>query len=276
MGAGRSGTTLLGIILGGNKGIFDAGELVRFPELEGRPHGFGPNTENYNFWKLITAIFFKDTNFRDFVYLYKISRKIEYHTHFFVNYFNLRSNEIGTQYKHYINSLFKAISDSINDHTIIDSSKYPGRALALNKYLDAEIYYIYLIRDPRAVVNSFSKKGLEQPSQNFIRATIYYFAINLLSSLVLKKIKPSHLITIKYEDFIKEPITHLTRVESKFGFNLNQSKEKIKNNSVFSPGFIFEGNRLRLKESIYIEKRHLSYPYNSKYRIIKLLNRFWY
>ena len=39
LGAGRSGSTLLDIILGNNGGVLSCGELRKFEELSGRPRG---------------------------------------------------------------------------------------------------------------------------------------------------------------------------------------------------------------------------------------------
>ena len=53
MGCGRSGTTILGYILGNGEKACDLGELIDFIKREGQPNGFGLETENGQFWHTI-------------------------------------------------------------------------------------------------------------------------------------------------------------------------------------------------------------------------------
>ena len=75
---------------------------------------------------------------------------------------------------------------------MIESSKYPVRALNLSNYLDNQslsIKYIYLKKDPVRVIKSFQKKGLEQPSKGYFAANIYYFCVNILCRYVIYVLK---------------------------------------------------------------------------------------
>ena len=52
IGAGRSGTTLLDIVLGNAEDIFSAGELNRFSKLQGIPHD-ARDEKVQQFWKQV-------------------------------------------------------------------------------------------------------------------------------------------------------------------------------------------------------------------------------
>jgi len=277
MGAGRSGTTLLDIILGNSVEAFSTGEIIKFPLLKAEPHGFTKESENYRFWKKVEKSFFKKISY-NYDFLIKVSRYIESHHRFILNYFNILSKEIIKKYTEYINSLFEAIFEniSLSKTTIIDSSKYPGRALALRRFLDYPVYIIYLVRDPRGVITSFSKKRIEQPPKNFLSANLYYFVINTFCNLVRIKLPGNCIIKMRYEELISSPVDTLLRIQEKFCIDLTIPIKKIKNNEPLSVGFLFEGNRIRLKRSIILERKSIRFPKTTKYIITYLLNKFWY
>ena len=134
MGSGRSGTTLLDIILGNEDSFFSAGELNRIPKLDFHPHD--PRDEFViKFWNQI-----KDslTNYeREFPYF----KKLDYHYGFLYRFLN---KKIFDKYVSYNNELFTSISKVSEKKYIIDSSKYPFRALWLQKIFNKNIYFIYL------------------------------------------------------------------------------------------------------------------------------------
>lgn len=280
LGAGRTGTTLLGIALSNNSELFDAGEILKFIDLNGKPHGVEKESMNYKFWEKIKIEFYnKFNNNVESKELTKIINRVEGHFFFLFNYFNIIRKRTLFIYQSYINTLINIIFKQSGREIIIDSSKYPGRALALKKYLDKSISikYIYIKRKPVDVVKSFSKTGIEQPKKNFWAANLYYFIINFFCHLFLKKIDKNNYITVKYEDFINQPDSVLLSIQNKFNIDLSNSIDLIKNRKELFTGYIFEGNRIRLKKSIKIvkiKKNHDSV--GIKDLITNILNGFWY
>ncbi len=275
MGAGRSGTTLLDIILGNANNVFSVGEIIKFPYLRACPHGFPKSSPNYKFWKTIEKSFFSKISY-SYNTLVLVSKIIESHSFFFLNYFDVIPPTIKNVYRKYINTLFSSIFENINADIVVDSSKYPGRALALSKFLNYPIYIIYLVRDPRGVVKSFSKKNVEQPPKKFIQANIYYFVINMFCHLVLRKLRNVPYIKIKYENLIKNPEDQLRNIQDTFMIDLTESINKIKNKIPLKVGYLFEGNRIRLLESIYLQNKELIVHNDVKSFITYFLNKIWY
>ncbi|MDN3596248.1 sulfotransferase [Zunongwangia endophytica] len=274
LGTGRTGTTLLGIALSNNSDIFDTGEILKFCKLRGEPHGFDSSTPNYIFWK---GIFNKLKDRVDINHsLDETIHKIEYHKYFFKNFF-LRKRSV--RYKNYINKFIDALDEEIGENYIVDSSKYPGRALSLKNHVNSRhnINYVYIKRNPISVVNSFSKKNVEQPSKGFLASNAYYFLVNLCCLCFLCTIKRDEKITIRYEDFISRPEEVLNKIQSKFKINLSSSVELIKENKELKTGFIFEGNRIRLKSGVILKKsdQQIS-PNGIKDYLTLLINGFWY
>ena len=227
LGTGRTGTTLLGIALSNNNNIFDTGEILKFIKLKGVPHGFNERSDNYKFWQRIYRQLGLKIEINET--LESIIHRREYHKYFIKNLFFNRNN---VRYKDYINNFFDVLEDEIDESIVIDSSKYPGRAMALENNLSANhnAYYVYIKRNPISVANSFAKKGVEQPSKSFLASNLYYFIVNLCCNIFLITINKEKKITIKYEDFIAKPEQVLDEIQMKFNMDLSNSIELIKNN----------------------------------------------
>lgn len=267
MGAGRSGTTILGIVLGSSKGYFHAGEINKFYEYQGVPHALTKQSEIYKFYKNIyNNCQFKDPN---------VTREIEYHTSFYKLYFNLfKKNRF--KYQLLQNQLFNSIFKYTGADCLIDSSKYAGRLLALERFTDYEISIIYIIRDPVKYLETVSKRGIEQPAQNFFYAIIYYFFINLSCSISFNKSK-NKKVKIKFEDLIENPENTIEKIENALDLSFNTSKNYINESRLIPVGKVFEGNRIRLKTEIKFKTKKLKEnKFNIKNLIMKLVNNRFY
>jgi len=153
LGAGRSGTTILSIILGNNNDAINLGELNRYFLRKGEPHGFPRESHKYKIW-----IDFNQKYFPNLVNTECKNYKFEKHKYLFHNLLRLFKKR-KEDYTKIINKFYKSLFDYFDKSLIIDASKYPNRCLSLNKYLnDVEIYNVYLVRNPIGVINSFSKK----------------------------------------------------------------------------------------------------------------------
>lgn len=273
LGTARSGSTLLSILLGNSENVFDAGELIRIPELKGLPRGVEINSETAMFWNEILkkTIENSNSNYND---LYRDSKKIESHFKFISSYFNLFNKS--KSFQKYTVELLKLIKEKTNKEFIIDASKYPGRALFLGRQKELNVFYIYLKRDPVSVVKSFAIKNIEQPRKRFIMANLYYFIINLFCNLFLIKICKKNYVTVKFNELIKDPLNQLERINYKLNGKLILPKEKIINKMPLKTGNMFDGNRLRLKKEITIEYQEKENKLSFLDYITLAINKIWY
>jgi hypothetical protein len=258
IGAGRSGTTLLDIMLGNSPDIFSAGELNRFAKRRGIPHDARDRVVE-QFWKQIRENLVKD-NISDLSILYDVSKKFEYHTSIFNSGILNPSNGLFKQYADYQKKLFNNITKQaeqlFNKTIIVDSSKYPMRGLMLSKIFGQNISFIYIQRNPNAVVESFQKKDVEQPSKSRLNANIYLLLVNSIARSVLKKVKSTNRIAvINYEDLSQDPLSVLQKIEANLQINLQTPKKLIETTQPLNVGLLFDGNRLRLKNQIIFNKR---------------------
>ena len=275
LGTGRSGTTVIDIVVGNNDDIFSCGELVRYSELKAEPHGFPPDSKNYIFWKNIEQKLF-DRLSTSHDELFRISRKLEFHPAFFFNLFKLTSRKNKQLYQEYINTFFDILFDSIEQNIVVDSSKYAGRGLGLLRALKYDMFIIYVVRDPVSVVNAFAKTGVEQMPKNYWVANIYYFLINFICRIVTMMAKKSRVYTLKYENFLSNPAKELENIQEAFGIDLSRSIQISGENGDFEVGLLFEGNRIRLQKTLRLKKELPIQKMNLKSYLTRLFNILWW
>lgn len=279
IGAGRSGTTILDIVLGNNNDAISLGEINRFYKRNGITPQRDKDNKVYLFWKKIKDEFEEKLNSSTIKYneFEKVNSKNEYHSAFFKSLLKLNSKK----YYSTLDCLYDSIIENTKESILIESSKYPVRALNISKLKrkDIEIKYIYLKKDPVKVINSFNKKDLEQPPKGFLTANIYYFIVNCLSYFVIQILKFNKHKTseLKYEDFINNPVESIQNLSRDLDENFNSSKNILKNKEPLKTGFLFDGNRIRLKESIYLQtKNNSSLNKNLKYYFTRIFNYLIY
>ncbi len=252
MGAGRSGTTLLEIILGNGQGVFNCGELNRFPEYDGIPKLSNSGNSVYDFWSSIKRSLLPRHNLKQQEQLHK---KFEYHKGI-RSLFVADKTQDFSAYATYLKDMYASIFQNVEENIITDSSKYPLRGYHLTKVLPYEVCFVYLKRDPAAVVRSFAKKDVEQPSKNWVAANLYYFLVNALCKLVLKKIARRHqVVEIKYDDLLANPRQALLHIQEKIGIDLSPAIHKIENDASLDIGLLFDGNRIRLNKNIKLKRK---------------------
>lgn len=275
LGSGRSGTTLLDIFLGNENGHFSAGELNRYFEREGVPHGIENRPEISEFWKNIKKeLQSEGVNLSQ---LKVISRKLEYHSAI-INWFFISKSE-KESYKRANELLFEAIKQKSGNKIIIDSSKYPMRLYSLIKVTNIPISVIYLKKNPFKVIKSFAKKEIEQPSKNWFAANIYLVIVHLMCSWVLTRIKSkANFCVIKFNDFIDDPNMIIANIEDELQINLRHIRSRINNNEPLQVGTLFDGNRIRLKDEIHIRKPDIQPPLRKslKNKFVLTLHKFWW
>jgi hypothetical protein len=256
LGAGRSGTTLLDIILGNSDDIKSCGELLRFVETKGVPPGTEEGSDVYEFWdgikKCLNAKYNEDIDYNN---LFISCRKVETHRWFLRTYLNMVPNNLMNIYGIYNERLYDCIFETIDTNVLIDSSKWPGRLLALSKSIkNYDIKVVYLVRSPSAVIRSFGIKDIEQPYKGFVTSNIYYFIINFACNLVLYKLTDVKSVKVRYEDLLLNPGEQLKRIEDALNIDLSRSIDIIENNRELVVDKLFEGNRIRKNKSIFLKR----------------------
>lgn len=272
IGSGRSGTTLLDIILGANEDIFSGGELTRYALRQGVPTGFPQNSERTKFWREFTEQFKQRY---DLLKAEDLIHEFEYYNISSVKQILGFSNRkrYGA-YQQFIHDFFLELFDKIEENVVVDSSKYPNRALHLSDSLrDFKISYLYIKRDPVGVVKSFAKTDVYIPPKNWLKANLYYFLSNLICMWTVGRLRRKHkVLEVKYEDLVSHPVEELQKMAIAFDLDLSTAMKKIESDDDLRVGNLFEGNSLRIKEKIRLNRGVPEHPVTIKNILTRIFN----
>src|SRR3989442_107826 len=148
MGAGHSGSTILGVALGNCAGTFYAGEVEEWLVNSGRPAIGG--SERTRFWQALGervdgagALFGPDPN-RYLERSSAILRPDQWP----------RRRRMRPRYRRVTEDLFRAIALEADASYVVDTSHFPLRARELQHLEGIELYLLFLVRSPQRVVAS--------------------------------------------------------------------------------------------------------------------------
>ena len=258
MGAGRSGSTLLDILFGNNENVVSLGEINRFARRGGYPPKVAEDTICFSFWSKIRDELSKELKNPNWEKMEALSRRFEYYWWFFL--FPFYSKKSKQEYLNYTQIFLNKVYENLDSEQVaVDSSKYPARAIHLGK-LNIDLTVVYIQRSMSGVINSLLKKNIEQPSKSRFGATLYYIMCNLLchASMVVLRLKGVKVVKIRFEDLINNTPAVLNKIMEKTGLNMEKSKRLILDGSELDVGrYIFDGNRIRHKETIKLENKVL-------------------
>lgn len=253
MGSGRSGSTLLGILLNLHSDVVSPGEISNVGRFRRgkRPCSCGNNVHTCSYWSSIMENWeklnthesvnrtiekgLKIENFKSPRAWFKIIFNYPFQTQYFENYLQGKYN------------FFKAIKEESGKDIVVDISKNPLRAYVLSKHPDIDLRIIHLVRDGRGVSYSIMKKS-NRKQKPFWRAALYWVVINRISNFICKKTKNSGLI--RYEDLITQPNETLNEISNIIDVNLQTVMEKAELNLAQDESHIMAGNILRKSKSI--------------------------
>lgn len=252
MGTGRSGSTILEIVLGSAKETFGTGELFNILKdgyLKNSPCSCDQEFNDCKVWSSLKASLPLSDD--ETSKLIKDFSRLEWHSGFWLQWFGISTPN--QQYFEINQHIIRTLKEITGSKTIIDSSKYAGRVLALNKLLGNQLKVIWLVRKPENIITSFQKKNKgEQLPKSSLKAAIYIFVVTLSAKLVQKKLG-NRCLLVHYEDFISNPQQELSKISSWANIDLEESIEKIKHQKPFSPGHLVTANRLRQSKEIILK-----------------------
>jgi hypothetical protein len=247
MGAGRSGTTILEILLKASDGVAGFGEMSHFirdgvqlnkrcscGEVASKCIAWGNNYMHFSASNTAASLM--------------AINKVESHSRFLKNALVGFDELMLRSYSQDATSMFTSLNTEVNT-ILVDSSKYPGRALALQKIFGDQLVVVAVTRDPGELLEAFKKKNNdEQKPKSNTMAALYFFYV--LTCMFVAKTKLKKVVCVRYEDLVTSPSKVLTNIEECLTINLEGSRRAIKENLTLTPGHIITGNRLRNQDDI--------------------------
>lgn len=241
MGAGRSGSTVLGIALGNCEGVFYAGELDNWLVRAGMPQLETP--ERVRFWKEVRDAL-ADPDGATALFGNEAQRAIERSPSLVGVHKWLTRRRLSARYRTVAADLYKAITRVSGTERIVDTSHYPLRARELQRTGGIDLYILFLMRDPRSVVASFGRRDVSQYTKSTLHANVYLWATHLLSLLVFLTHPRERRLHVRYEDFIADPRAILRQILDRVG----APTAELPDPAALAVGVPLQGNRVsRLK-----------------------------
>ena len=259
-GYGRSGSTILDMLLGSSSSFMGAGELTNVFDLyySNASCSCGLSYPDCPFWATVMGELHSRIPQFDAQHMSRITTIVE------SGLVMMRvPSDRRTILKHYgwiWKNMFHSISKISSASVIVDSSKNSrltvNRPLALMTRCGLEICAIHLVRDPRAILWSLlegSNRNLENGLSKGNKARkvgavyrgMFNWCLSNLSVHFFQIWRNIPVIRLRYEDLILNPVAELERIEKAFGMDLTRSKEIVQKNQSIPAGHGVAGNRLR-------------------------------
>jgi hypothetical protein len=112
-------------------------------------------------------------------------------------------------YARLMGTLYTSLAQEAGASVVVDSSKRPSDGALLRLIDGVEPYYVQLVRDPRAVAYSWSrkKKGYDRNMRQLGRfySAVRWMNRNWAAERLRRKVGPEHSMLVRYEDFTADP-----------------------------------------------------------------------
>ncbi len=256
MGAGHSGSTVLGVALGNCDGFFYAGELEEWLLTAHRPRW--ADSDRQRFWNAVKQrmggaeqLFEASPN----VYIERSSLA------FRIDRWPAR-RRIRRLYRRVSEDLIKAVAGVAGAGYVVDTSHFPLRAQELRRLGGIELYLVYLVRDPQAVVASNTRELSPHEVAETRWRTIVMNANLWLTALLAVFTFLSHpaqrRLFVRHEDFLADPEGVLGQILDRVG-----AQVELPDLAHLRIGVPLEGNMLIRSDSVAVRAAMPSEPRGS-------------
>lgn len=263
VGYGRSGSTILNIMLGQHPDIFAAGELRNLTTRAWQSNEYCScqnNVQSCPFWIEVMDSWLGEIGKDGLEEYARLQRQEETFSGLpeLQFKFGAASSEIET-YLAMTDALLKSVKTVSGKPVIADSSKLPGRARAYFGHAHQQSRIVHLIRDGRGVAWSLRKaynkdvrQGIERKmaGKSVLRTGLMWMATNLAAERVCRRTGNGREIRLRYEDLVTQPEASLEQIGVGLGLDFSGVIEKIAHGEELDPGHTVAGNRLRMATQI--------------------------
>lgn len=268
MGAGHSGSTILGVALGNCEGMFFAGELDKYLLRSGVPVLGG--LERTRFWARVRELVPQARE----LYGNEAHRQLERSSAALDPSGVRRRRQLGARFRGVTGALMGAIASTAGASHVIDTSHFPLRARELQRTDGIELHLVFLVRDPQAVVASTNRllrsRGPARRAANVLKTNAELWLTYALSLRVFGNQPPERRVFVRYEDFVAEPESVLRQVLRRGG-----SAAELPDLDALRTGLAFHANRLIESDVVALKRGGSATSARGSSRITSILQRPW-
>jgi hypothetical protein len=263
-GYGRSGSTVLATVLSNHPQMVHVGEVSYFYEDWANPSRTCSCKKRYTdceFWEgAVVAGAFEAA-------LQRRIRAIERVSFLPRLWFGFVSDKARQEYRASQAQVFAHALARSGADIIVDSSKSAqltvGRSIALRKLAGHDVYFLHLIRDGVATLESRVLTGsnwaLEghsrEPRFPALRALLGWIWSNCCASMIMRWSFGHRYLLLRYEDFLADPAESLRRIGNFVGIDTSTLIEQVERGEAFSVGHVVGGNRVRFQQAITLQRQ---------------------
>ncbi len=207
-GYGRSGSTILGEVLGQIDGVFFAGELCYLWArclIDNRPCSCGRTVRECVLWKPVLERAFGSVEAVDPVQMNRwrlMGARERQYPLMLLPGGRARLRARLAPFLDNLARLYGAIRDVTGCRLIVDSSKFPSYGYVLGMIPALDVYALHMVRDPRAAAYSRQRTKIKI-QHGPIEASLRWVLRNVASELIWRQAGRYWLL--RYEDFVAHP-----------------------------------------------------------------------
>jgi Sulfotransferase family len=199
MGAGRSGSTIVGVALGNCADVFFAGELDKWLPRGGEPKL--RDAQRVEFWERVRA---RVGDTADLA-AGRPRRDLERSSALLRRGRRSARRMLRGPYLKAMGELYRAVAATADVSYVVDTSHYPLRARELQSLSSVDLYLLLLVRRPGDVVASFARDDVVERRFDPLTTRVYLLLTYLLSSWVFLRHPPERRFVLFYEDLLEDP-----------------------------------------------------------------------
>lgn len=224
VGSGRSGSTLLDILLGQIEGVFSTGELHSLwwaGILEGRRCGCGLAVTDCPVWRGVIARSSSDGSHRsDALEVTRLQRSVPGPVGaWFLARGRGRASGDLDRYGRRLVETYRRIAETSGARVVVDSSKHPAVGALLPRLAGIRPYFVHLVRDPRGVAHSWRRRkpatdryGTLEMERFYAGASAGRWVLEQGAGRALCRANPNSSLELRYEDLARDPVSAVGRI----------------------------------------------------------------
>jgi hypothetical protein len=224
-GAGRSGSTLLDLMLGQLPDFFAGGELKYLWErglARNELCGCGARFLECPFWSQVGTEAFGGWDNIDVDDVRKLEVEVDRHARvplMSAPWMSPSYRQRMERFSDILESLYRGIQTVSGAKVIVDSTKRPSSAFLLRHVPSVDLRFVHLVRDSRGVAYSWSKRVVRpevvkdveyMPSYSPLKGGARWFANNSLFHVLGAMRVPG--LRLRYESLVRSPESELRRI----------------------------------------------------------------
>lgn len=258
-GYGRSGSTILDIVLGQHESVFGMGELstmCRHVWARNEYCACGTRIHECAFWEPVMSDWLS-SGVDPTAHLW-LQRQIE------PLYTPLRRSGSAAlrRYLAQTEVLLETVAARARTPILLDSSKMPGRGLAFSMSNSIDLRVIHLVRDGRAVAHSMTRamgidvaKGRQKEikARSTYRTALRWRLYNSAVEALAQRVGHDRFVRVRYEDLMADTPVQLQRIGRCVELDLSDLGGRISMGEPISSVHQMAGSRIRMEGRLKLE-----------------------